>query len=119
MSQDADGPALLYPLGDATSGWFEACTNCIARPERHQARLEVEFDCLNPRGELQPAAMNPSPYDPLVLRERAELWRAEAAAATLEAMRNFCLTQADQCERRVELSLTTPVIREMHDIRDR
>jgi hypothetical protein len=59
--------------------------------------------------------MKRSPYDLAVLKERAELWRAEAAAATLEAMRSFCLTEAAYCERRVEMSLSTPVIREMFD----
>jgi hypothetical protein len=68
---------------------------------------------------LKPAlnfpSMTRSPYDLSVLRERAALWRAEAAVATLEAMRSFCLTEADQCERRVHMSLSTPVIREMLD----
>ena len=59
--------------------------------------------------------MNRSPYDPAVLKERADLWRAEAAAATLESMRQFCLTEAAQCERRVEMSLSTPVFREKLD----
>jgi hypothetical protein len=59
--------------------------------------------------------MSRSPYDLVVLRERAELWRVEAAKATLEAMRTFCLTEADRCERRVQMSLSTPVIREMVD----
>jgi hypothetical protein len=59
--------------------------------------------------------MKRSPYDLSVLRERAALWRAEAEAATLEPMRVFCLTEANFCERRVEMSLSTPVIREMLD----
>jgi hypothetical protein len=53
-----------------------------------------------------------SPYDPVVLTERAQLWRAEAACATLEAMRTLCLTEAERCERRVQLSVSTPVILE-------
>ena len=57
--------------------------------------------------------MSRSPYDPVVLKERAELWRAEAAAATVDAMRTFCLTEAAYCERRVQMSLSTPVIREV------
>ncbi len=57
--------------------------------------------------------MTRSCYDLIVLREQAELWRAEAAVATIDAMRSFCLTEADKCERRVEMSLTTPVFREM------
>jgi hypothetical protein len=63
--------------------------------------------------------MKRSPYDLVVLRERAELWRAEAATATLDSMRTFCLTEADQCEHRVHVSLSTPVIREMFDSKPR
>jgi hypothetical protein len=59
--------------------------------------------------------MSGSQYDPVVLQERADLWRAEAAAATLDAIRTFCLTEALQCERRVEMSRSTPVILEMRD----
>jgi hypothetical protein len=59
--------------------------------------------------------MTRSPYDLTVLKERAELWRVEANSATFEAMRSFCLTEAANCERRVELSVTTPVIREILD----
>jgi hypothetical protein len=59
--------------------------------------------------------MGQSLYDLVVLRERAEQWRAEAAAATHEPMRRFCLTEADQCERRVQMSLSTPVFREAVD----
>jgi hypothetical protein len=55
--------------------------------------------------------MTPSPYDPVILKERAQLWRVEADAATLEEMRTFCLNEADRCERRIELSLSTPVFR--------
>ena len=63
--------------------------------------------------------MNRSPYDLTVLKERAELWRAEANAATLEAMRSFCLTEAAYCEHRVEMSISTPVISEiLHYRRD-
>ena len=57
--------------------------------------------------------MSRSPYDVEVLQERAELWRAEAAAATVKAMRDFCLSEADHCERRVQMSLSTPIIREV------
>jgi hypothetical protein len=55
--------------------------------------------------------MNHSPYDLVVLTERAQLWRAEADAATLAEMRSFCLSEADRCERRVEVSRSTPVLR--------
>jgi hypothetical protein len=59
--------------------------------------------------------MHPSPYDPDTLLERAKQWRSEAAAATLEEVRLFCLTEADRCERRVHLSQSTPVFREADD----
>jgi hypothetical protein len=65
-----------------------------------------------PLRQLNYVQMTNSPYDLTVLQERAQLWRAEAAAATLEAMRIFCLAEADRCEHRVHLSLWTPVIRE-------
>ncbi|MEA2741276.1 MAG: hypothetical protein QOH05_4583 [Acetobacteraceae bacterium] len=42
-------------------------------------------------------------YDPTLLTERAELWRAEAAAATFEEMREFCRAEADRCERRLQV----------------
>ena len=61
--------------------------------------------------------MSRSPYDPGTLMERAELWRAEAAAATFEEMRAFCLAEADRCESRVHRSRSTPVFREMDDDR--
>ena len=53
--------------------------------------------------------MNQNSYDPATLMERGALWRAEAAAATVEDMRVFCLAQAEQCEKRVSLSQSTPV----------
>ena len=56
--------------------------------------------------------MTLSPYDPAVLRNRASLWRVEAAVATREAMRLFCLSQADECEQLVQRSLSTPILRE-------
>jgi hypothetical protein len=59
--------------------------------------------------------MHPSPYDPDTLLERAKQWRAEAAVATLEEVRLFCLTEADRCERRVHRSQSTPVFREAAD----
>ncbi|HET6306249.1 MAG TPA: hypothetical protein VFG12_03630 [Rhodopila sp.] len=58
--------------------------------------------------------MSKSPYDIVALMERALLWRAEAEATLLEAMRAFCLTEAERCERRVELSRSTPMFREPH-----
>ena len=59
--------------------------------------------------------MRRSPYDLAVLKERAELWRLEAAAATMEEMRKFCLTEADYCERRIQMSASTPVLRDVRD----
>jgi hypothetical protein len=59
--------------------------------------------------------MSVSPYDLSVLRERAALWRAEAAAARFEAMRQFCLSEADRCERQVQKSQSTPVLLEMNE----
>lgn len=56
--------------------------------------------------------MSKSPYDLSVLQERAALWRTEAAVARFEAMRQFCLNEADLCEQRVQMSLSTPVILE-------
>jgi hypothetical protein len=64
---------------------------------------------------MVPKHMSRSPYDVAVLIERAELWRAEAAAATLEAMRRFCLTEADRCEQRIQISRSTPVFHESLD----
>jgi len=77
--------------------------------------IAADEDCQRLADALACPDMKRSPYDLAVLKERAELWRAEAAAATLEAMRSFCLTEAAHCERRVEMSLSTPVIREMFD----
>jgi hypothetical protein len=56
--------------------------------------------------------MSGSQYDPAVLLEQSASWRAEAAAASLEAARRFCLAEADQRERRVQLSRSTPVLRD-------
>jgi hypothetical protein len=55
--------------------------------------------------------MNRSQYDPDILRNRAERWRREAALVTLEGVSEFCLVQAEACERRVHQSLTVPVFR--------
>jgi hypothetical protein len=51
-------------------------------------------------------------YDPDALTRRAALWRLEAEVATLQEMRVFCLHEADQCERRANLSRNTPVLSE-------
>ena len=56
--------------------------------------------------------MSESSYDPESLLKRAELWRAEAAVASIEEVRVFCLAEADQCERRVQRSRSTPVLRD-------
>jgi hypothetical protein len=52
-----------------------------------------------------------SPYDTRALKERADQWRVEAAMAASEATRAFCLHEAERCERRLQQSLFTPVIR--------
>jgi hypothetical protein len=52
-----------------------------------------------------------SPYDTEALRDRVRQWRAEATRVTMEAMQAFCLDEADRCERRLNHSLSTPVIR--------
>ncbi len=54
--------------------------------------------------------MTSSNYDPESLARRAAQWRIEAEAATLKAMRLFCLNEAEKCEMRAERSLHTPVI---------
>ena len=59
--------------------------------------------------------MSESVYDLSALKERASRWRAEAVATTEEPMRAICLTAADRCERLVQMSLFTPVIREQAD----
>jgi hypothetical protein len=57
-------------------------------------------------------AVSRSSYDPETLLQRAVEWRARAAAAALEEERAFCLAEAEKCERRVQLSRSTPVFRE-------
>jgi hypothetical protein len=65
--------------------------------------------------KTEEARMSRSSYDPAALLERAALWRAEAADASLEEMRAYCLAEADQCERRVLRSRSTPVLHEKID----
>jgi hypothetical protein len=55
-------------------------------------------------------SMSRTNYDPDSLTRRAALWRLEAEAATLRAMRLFCLAEAEKCEQRAEKSLYTPII---------
>jgi hypothetical protein len=52
---------------------------------------------------------NRSEYDTKVLKERANQWRDVAATVTFESIRVFCLKEADKCERRLQLSFSTPV----------
>jgi hypothetical protein len=54
-----------------------------------------------------------SRYDPCALQKRAQLWRIEAEAVTLQALREFCLEEAQNCERRAILSTATPVLRQV------
>lgn len=53
-----------------------------------------------------------SEFDILALRLRADEWHDEAARAPAGPMREFCLREACQCERRLRASFETPVIRE-------
>jgi hypothetical protein len=53
-----------------------------------------------------------SRYDPCALQKRAQLWRIEAEAVTLQALREFCLEEV-QNERRAILSIATPVLRQV------
>ena len=55
-------------------------------------------------------AMKGSYYDPIALRERAQQWRDEAHQASSEAVRTFCLAEANECDRRWQMSVTTPVL---------
>jgi len=54
-------------------------------------------------------------YDPQALLERAAQWRAQALVASQEEERAYCLAEAEKCERRVQLSQSTPVFREIID----
>jgi hypothetical protein len=56
--------------------------------------------------------MNQSLYDPARILARAQEWRAEAEAATIPEMRDFCLQQALRCESLVNRSLDTAVLNE-------
>jgi len=49
-------------------------------------------------------------YDPIALKERAQQWRDEATQALSEAMRSICLAEATKCEKRWQMSVTTPVL---------
>lgn len=52
-----------------------------------------------------------SQYDPHALMNRALLWRLEAQAALREAVRAYCVDQAEQCERLALRSLETPCLK--------
>jgi hypothetical protein len=54
-------------------------------------------------------------YDPESLTERARHWRLVATSAIHESMRVFCLEQAKRCDRRVQASINTPVLRHMSE----
>jgi hypothetical protein len=51
-------------------------------------------------------------YDTDSLTRRGEAWRHQANTATLETLREFCLAQAEECERRVHQSKTAPILRD-------
>jgi hypothetical protein len=42
--------------------------------------------------------MNRGQDDPDTLRNRVDGWRREAATVTLQALREFCLAEAEKCE---------------------
>ena len=50
------------------------------------------------------------------LATRAAEWRLEAEAATMPAMRRFCLQEASQCERLIQRSLEVCVVTEVEDL---
>jgi hypothetical protein len=62
-------------------------------------------------GVVHTSNASPSPYDTQALRERADRWRVEAARATLEAVRVLCVDEAEKCERRLQQSFWTPIVR--------
>lgn len=51
-------------------------------------------------------------FDTLALRRRVDEWRDEAARVPAGPMREFCLREACQYERRLRASICTPVIYE-------
>jgi hypothetical protein len=51
-------------------------------------------------------------FDTLALRRRVDEWRDEAARVPAGPMREFCLREACQYERRLRASACTPVIYE-------
>ncbi len=51
-------------------------------------------------------------YDPVQLLARSLLWEAEAEAATLPSMREFCLSEAFRFAQMVRRSFETPVVME-------
>jgi hypothetical protein len=67
--------------------------------------------CSSENTDRPVAAPKLSEFDTLALKQRAEEWRVEAARATSDDMRAFCERQAEQCERRLQGSFDTPVIR--------
>jgi hypothetical protein len=56
-------------------------------------------------------ALGVSEFDTQALEQRADQWRVEAARASSEDMRMFCIREAEACERRLRQSFDTPVIR--------
>jgi hypothetical protein len=54
--------------------------------------------------------MNPSFYDPSALLAKSRLWLVEADAATLPAVRAFCLREAARYETMVQRSIDVPAI---------
>jgi hypothetical protein len=63
--------------------------------------------------------MTHSKYELTTLEERARQWRDEADRATSETMYRICLAEAHLCEWRVQLSRSTPILREAVRAADR
>jgi hypothetical protein len=55
-------------------------------------------------------ALGVSEFDTEALQQRADQWRVEAAQASSEDMRMFCIREAERCERRLQRSFDTPVL---------
>jgi hypothetical protein len=51
-----------------------------------------------------------SEFDTQALQQRADQWRIEAAQASSADMRVFCISEAENCERRLQRSFDTPVL---------
>jgi hypothetical protein len=57
--------------------------------------------------------MTYSQYDLWTLEKRIRLWHDEADRAASEAIRQICIAEACECERRLQRSVSTPVLSEI------